>query len=44
MGLSHLQLWWDAAFLAEALVAAAAWLVLRRNPGKADLPAAGSTT
>ncbi len=45
MGLSRLQLLWDAAFLIQALLlSAAAWLVWRRNPRGADLPLAGSST
>lgn len=44
MGLSRLQRWWDAAFLAQALLlAGAAWLVWQRNPPKADLPLAGTS-
>lgn len=45
MGLSRLQRWWDAAFLAQALLlAGAAWLVWRRNPPAAapQLPVSSS--
>jgi len=45
MGLSSLQLWWDAAFLVQALLlAAAAWLVWRRDPPSPNLPLAGSSS
>ncbi len=38
IGLSRLQRWWDAAFLAQALLlGGAAWMVWRRNPQVASL-------